>query len=183
MALDVCPSWLSFTLQNRFRRKFHNPDQILSSYIKNGDIAADIGCGPGFFTGAIARLVGDQGRVIAADLQPAMLDRTRKVLEREGMIERARFHKCEADRLTLPEPVDFALTFWMVHEVPDPGSFFAQIAAALKPGGRVLFVEPKMHVMKSMFEKEIKLAEKAGLDAGEKPEISLSRAVLMVKPS
>ena len=70
----VCPWWFCFTFDNALRRLFHNPEAILSPYIRPGFTAINVGPGMGFFTVAMCRLAGKEGRVIAADLQQKMLD-------------------------------------------------------------------------------------------------------------
>ena len=78
----VCPWWLCFTFDNPLRRLIHNPDRLLRSWIAPGQTAIDIGCGMGYFTLPMARLVGNSGRVIAVDLQAQMLDRLQRRAER-----------------------------------------------------------------------------------------------------
>lgn len=70
----VCPPWCCFTFDNIFRRLVQDPNRILRPYIKPGWTVLDIGPGMGYFTIPTARLVGDTGKVIAADLQQEMLD-------------------------------------------------------------------------------------------------------------
>ena len=65
----TCPWWFLFTFDNPFRRLFQDPVIILGPYLKPGDAAVDIGCGMGYFTLPLARLVGSSGYVIAVDLQ------------------------------------------------------------------------------------------------------------------
>jgi len=55
---------------------------------------ADIGCGPGFFTVEMARLVGSRGKVLAVDVQKRMLDILRRRSAEEGVEERIVFHQC-----------------------------------------------------------------------------------------
>ncbi|MBK7711908.1 MAG: methyltransferase domain-containing protein [Bacteroidales bacterium] len=71
----VCPATYSGSLDNFLRRLMHKPAKILSPFIKEGMTVLDMGCGPGFFTAELARLVGEKGKVIAADLQQEMLDK------------------------------------------------------------------------------------------------------------
>ena len=70
----VCPSWLAFVLNNPLRKLLQNPEKILKGLVQEGQTAVDLGCGPGFFTLPLARMVGESGRVIAVDLQSKMLD-------------------------------------------------------------------------------------------------------------
>jgi SAM-dependent methyltransferase len=58
--------------------------------------------------------------------------------------------------------VDFAVALHVVHEIPNPGAFFDQVRQALKPGGRLLVVEPKGHVSAEEFNQMVALSEYAG---------------------
>jgi len=51
----------------------------------------------------------------------------------------------------------------VVHEVPKQAMFFAQIAKALKPSGKLLVFEPRFHVSKNAFEETVTLGETEGL--------------------
>ncbi len=44
-------------LESPFRRLLQNPGRILKKYIRQGMTVLDLGCGPGFFTLEIAKLV------------------------------------------------------------------------------------------------------------------------------
>ena len=83
MAAHVCPWWSAwFTINNPLRRLLHDPQQIVGPYVEPGMTVMDVGCGAGWFSIPMARMVGDQGRVLAVDLQPQMLDMVRR--RREG---------------------------------------------------------------------------------------------------
>ncbi|MDX2512841.1 MAG: methyltransferase domain-containing protein [Desulfobacterales bacterium] len=165
----VCPHKFAFMLDNWIRRLLQNPEKILKGYINPGDTVMDVGCGPGFFTIDMAKMVGPEGRVIAVDLQAKMLTATLKKAARKGVAGQVVAHQCEADRIGFDEQVDFILAYYMVHETSDPPAFFKEAKAMLKESGRLLVVEPKMHVSKSVFEAMVGNAEKAGLDAIDFP--------------
>ncbi len=55
----VCPAEFAGSLDNPLRRLIHNPRKILEPYIRKGMNVLDLGCGPGYFTGELARLVGE----------------------------------------------------------------------------------------------------------------------------
>ena len=97
------------------------------------------------------------------------------------LAERIILHKCEADRIGVSTSVDFALAFYMVHEVPDQEQFFAELGVILKPAGQVLIVEPPIHVSKKAFAETVKIARAAGFIPVEEPKIFLSKAVIMKK--
>ena len=179
MAEPLCPAWLSFTLTNIFRRMAHDPVRILRPFLREGDTALDVGCGPGFFTVPMARMIGDRGLVVAVDIQPKMLEKTRRRGERAGVAGRIRLHLAAADSLGLDVKADFALVFWMAHEVDDLKRFFAEIFAGLKPGGSLLLVEPRGHVMGLRFAEIVAAAVSAGFEPHETAPIRVSRAAVL----
>ena len=177
----LCPWWLAYSFDNSLRRLLHRPEEMLAPYVKEGMRVIDIGCGMGFFSIGMARLVGDQGLVISVDLQQKMLDTVHRRAEKAGVAHRIRLHRCKRDNIGIQEEVDFALTFWMVHEVPDPRILMRQVYAILKPTARLLLVEPKGHVSHSQFQEVVASAGSAGFQLREYPFIGLSRAALLDK--
>jgi len=180
----VCPSSFSCSLDNFIRRLVHKPEKILKSFIKKGMVVLDMGCGPGYFTKEMAKLVGNEGKVIAADIQQGMLDKMSKKLKDLGFENRIEPHQCQAGSTGIKRKVDFILTFWMVHEVPDQKVFFEEMKSLLNPGGKILVAEPKIHVTKKSFSKMINSIESAGFLVIDRPKIVLSRSlVLSLKPA
>lgn len=181
MGPHVCPWWGGYFIDNPLRRWLHNPERILLPYVEPGMTALDFGCGMGLFTIAMARLVGEQGRVIAADLQPQMLDVLRRRAERVGVAGRIRTHLCQPGVMGLDEPLDFALAFWSVHEVPNAGRLLAEIYGCLRPDGRFLAVEPIGHVTAAAFAGMLERAARVGFREQARPSVRLSRAAVLGK--
>jgi len=175
----VCPWWLAYTFDNPLRRIIHNPKTILGDYIKPGMTVMDIGCGLGYFTLGLAELVGETGKVIAVDLQQEMLDIMLKRAKRKGLEQRITSHRAKPDSINNSTKVDFILVFWMVHEVPDPLLFFSEVAANLKPAGKVLYSEPAFHVPAQKFYAILAAADKAGLNKISDITIRFSRTALL----
>jgi hypothetical protein len=90
-------------------------------------------------------------------------------------------HHCRPDDIGVKEKVDFALTFWVVHEVPDAEALLGQIFSILSTEGTYLFVEPKLHVSKVKFERTVELGKKIGFTVIDRPKILFSRAALLSK--
>lgn len=174
----TCPWWLAYTFDNPLRRMLHDPDKIFAGLVQPGQTVVDIGCGMGYFTLGLARLVGPRGRVIAVDLQEQMLKRVRKRADRAGLLSRIELHQCGPESLGLSVPADFVLGFWMVHEVKDRQGFLREVRGLLKPGARFLAAEPRFHVSAQDVQKTVDLAREAGLEAIDHPKIVMSRAVL-----
>jgi ubiquinone/menaquinone biosynthesis C-methylase UbiE len=164
------PDWL--------RRQVQKPQRFLSPLVKPGMTVADIGCGMGFYTVELARLVGNEGRVIAVDLQQQMLERARRKATRLGLSERIEFVQCTHDDIKLSSQLDFALTMWVVHEAADRLKFLRQIAAGLKPSGKYLLAEYKKVVPKRVYIKICSEAASAGLCKIAEPQVGLSYAAV-----
>ena len=180
-AHPVCPPWCCFTFDNIFRRLLQNPNRILRPYIKPGWTVLDVGPGMGYFTIPLAKLVGDKGKVIAADIQHQMLDSLDHRAFKAGVQERIKLRLTKTDSIGLSESIDFCLAFWMVHEVPDRGRFLGEIASKLKPDGLMLIAEPRIHVSKEHFAKTLEIAKSAGLAVIDTPKIFLSHTALLKK--
>lgn len=177
----VCSLRYAFLLSAKARKFIHNPERLLADYLSLGQTAADLGCGPGFFTETMAELVGDIGKVYAVDLQLEMLEMVENRLIEAGLRDRVVLQKCDSESLGLAKQVDFALAFYVVHEVPDPCAFLKQVYAALKPGGRLLLVEPKIHVSAKAFRKTVAMAQAVGFRLSAGPPIFFSRSSLLTK--
>jgi len=184
MANHVCPWWLGYVLVNPLRRLWQRPDQLLAPYVREGMLVLEPGCGMGFFTLDLARMVGPTGRVVAVDLQERMLAGLRRRARRAGLLDRIEARLAQADRLSVADlagHMDVALALHVVHEVPDIAGFFAEIATSLKPEGRLLFVEPRGHVSEDAFAVSLALAEKAGFRVVDRPSIRRDPAALLIK--
>jgi len=177
----VCPSKLSWTLDNFIRKQLHNPYKIFSRFVNKEMIVVDIGCGPGFFTECFAELTGVKGLVIAADLQDEMLEAVKKKIKGKEIEKRILLHKCQTDSIGIDIQVDFVNAFYMVHEVPDSSGLIKEIYKILKSGGIFFISEPKIHVSKDEFNKTVKLAEDSGFKLIEQPRICMSRTAVFKK--
>lgn len=175
----VCPWWLCYSFDNPLRRLFHDPERLLTPFVKPGMTVVDIGCGMGYFTIGLAKLAGPEGKVIAVDLQQQMLDALGRRAKRAGMDGRIVLHRCRKESLGIEGPADFVLVFWMAHEVPDTPRFFGEIFALLKTEGRLLLVEPKVHVAKKSLERTLAACRDAGFRILDEPAVALSRAFLL----
>jgi ubiquinone/menaquinone biosynthesis C-methylase UbiE len=180
----VCPWWLAYTFDNPFRRLFHSPEKIFAPYLKKEMTVVDLGCGMGFFSIGMARMVGDTGKVISVDIQQKMLDILQKRALKAGIGHRILTHCATPHNIGLiryPGRIDLALSFWMVHETPHIENFITEIFSLLKPGGRYLLVEPRGHVSPAHFQRIAAAAVQAGFHVLDHPRIALSHAAWFQK--
>lgn len=176
----VCGVGSAWGLDNVVRKWVQDPNKILKNYVREGMTALDVGCGPGFFSIEMAKLVGKTGWVIAADLQEGMLDKLAAKTRGKEIGKRISLHQCDTDRIGITEKVDFVLAFYMVHEVPDQRKFFQELYSILKPGGKMLIVEPKFHVSLEDFKNTVSIAKEAGFKPLKREKVLLSRAVVLI---
>lgn len=179
----VCPWWLGYTLILPIRKYQHDPEEILSRFIKNGMSVMDYGSAMGYFSIPLARMVGKEGSVYCVDIQPKMLDKLEKraVKYRVSDIIKPLLVGKNFNPSDFFEKLDFVLIFAVVHEVPDQAGLFKEIYSMLKPGGKVLFAEPKGHVKPENFEKSLHLAETAGFTIANEKPIQKGLNALMLK--
>ncbi len=177
----VCPWWFAYTFDNPLRPLFHDSEKMFSPYVREGMSVADIGCGLGYFSLGLARMVKKSGKVFAIDIQQQMLKKLRKRAERSGLSEIIHSHLCRDDSMNIDEPLDFALAFWMIHETPNPEALFKQLHNALKPSGTLFITEPLFHVSKKEFQHELEMALNVGFTIQDKPQIRWSSAVVLKK--
>jgi len=181
----VCPPWVGYLLLNPLRKLLENPDKILGRFVREGMIVLEPGCGMGYFTLPLARMVGPKGRVVAVEIQLKMLSVLERRARKAGLLDRIELRHAGAEGLGVEDlsgQVDFAAALHMIHEMPHQSSFFDEVWKALKPGGRLLVVEPRGHVSQHQFEQTVAAAEKIGF----KPEAVSSkvggRESLLTKP-
>lgn len=131
-------------LEGPDRAAWQKPEQIMDALgIADGSVVADIGAGAGWFTMRLARRVGPQGVVYAQDVQREMLDATRRRVSREGL-SNVRVRLGAGSEPNLPaRALDAILVVDVYPEVVDRVTFLRNLAAAIKPDGRIGVVNYK----------------------------------------
>ncbi len=109
--------------------------------LKLGMTVCDLGCGNGFHSLPLARLIGEKGRVLAVDIQPEMLNLLRESAEREGISNITPILGSVFDPRLPDESVDLILLVDVYHEFSHPEQMLARMKASLKPQGLIALVE------------------------------------------
>jgi len=177
----VCPWWLGYWLVNPLRRLVEPPHRLFGPLVRPGMLVLEPGCGMGYFTLDLARRVGARGRVVAVDLQERMLAALRRRARRRGLAGRVDARLATSASLGVADldgSVDLAVALHVAHEVPDQARFFAELAAALRPGAVLLLVEPPGHVTEAELAASLAAARAAGLRPRPGPPPGPRSAVL-----
>jgi len=172
-------------LDGSLRRFIYRPDKLAEKYVRPKSRVLDFGCGPGFFTRAFTKRVGEGGQVFAVDLQDEMLSILQKRLGPDGLLSRITTHRCAPDTIGLPTNLDgtfdCAFAIFVVHEVPDPERLFREIFGLLKPGGTFYYSEPPFIVSGREFRDHLAEAEKAGFRVAGRKWYFVNRAAVLMK--
>ena len=177
----ICPWQIVPLMDNFLRPLIHNPRRLFGPYVRVGVTVLDVGCGAGFASLGLADLVGEEGLVISADLQPKMLDMVKKRAAKAGFHNRICTHLCGSNRIGVEAQLDFAVAFFMLHEVPDARAFLEELYDLLKTGGLFFLAEPKIHVSRRKFEQVVEEAQSVGFTVLKRPAVIFGRAVLLLK--
>lgn len=109
--------------------------------IGEGMTVADIGAGEGYYTTRLAERVGRHGRVLAQDIDPAVLERLGQRVQRERL-DNVSIKRGSEDDPKLPEKsFDRVFLVHMYHEVSEPYAFLWRLRPALKDNGQVIVVD------------------------------------------
>jgi len=128
-------------LLNAERVKEINPKELLASFgLKQGQVFADVGCGPGFFTLPAAELIGEKGKVYAIDTQQEMLE----FLKKRNPPQCVHLLISGEENIPLKDAeADFALMAYVLHEVRDQTVFLIEVLRILKKNGILLVIDWK----------------------------------------
>ena len=123
------------------REREERPDLLVEAlHLQPGMTVADIGAGSGYLSRRLAPLIAP-GRVLAVDVQPQMVALLDALAQQPGL-KNISPQLGTAQDVKLPDAsVDLAVMVDVYHELAFPYEVMQSILRALKPGGRVVFVE------------------------------------------
>ncbi len=129
-------------LEREEREKEERGDVLLRELaLRPGMNVADVGAGTGYYARRMSPLVGPSGTVYAVDVQPEMI-RMMGELTAKARIGNIKPVLASVDNVKLPDAsIDLAIMVDVYHELEFPFEVMESIVRALKPGGRVAYVE------------------------------------------
>jgi len=129
-------------LERSEREQEERTDLLLAALaLKPGLVIADIGAGTGYLSRRMAAAVGPGGKVLAVDVQPEMVRMLERLARQPGLNNIVPSQGGEDDVKLPAASVDLAIMVDVYHELAFPYEVLASIATALKPDGRLVFVE------------------------------------------
>ncbi len=129
-------------LERPEREEEERPSILVNALgLKPGETVADVGAGSGYLSWRLAREVGPKGRVYATDIQLEMLALLRNAMVSRGITNVVPVLGSRTNSGLLPKSVDLIVMVDVYHEFDHPFEMAGNLVRALKPGGRLVFVE------------------------------------------
>ena len=158
-----CPSSLSWLVELPIRKRYMQP--VLDRVgLKPGETVLELGPGPGAFTVDAARRLEPEGRCIAVDIQPQMIEQVKKRVQQAG-VTNVETHVASAYDLPVEDnSVDRVFMVTVLPEIPDPVRGLKEVYRVLKPSGSFSTTEEYMDPDYPRRVTTIKWAEAAGFE-------------------
>jgi ubiquinone/menaquinone biosynthesis C-methylase UbiE len=166
-------------LERPERVKEEEPAKLVAALdLKPGMVVADVGAGSGYHAFLMAPLVGEKGKVIASDIQQEMLDLIAARAKKAGVANVEPVKGTETDPKLPAGGVDLILMVDVYHEFSHPYEMAERMVAALRPGGRLVFVEFRLEDEKVPIKRVHKMSERQVLkEMGVFPELEHTKTV------
>ncbi len=174
------------------REEEEHPDRLMGALgIPRGSTVIDFGAGVGYFTWRLARRVGPEGRVLAVDIQPEMLEMLTANMRERGIGNVETILSTNEDSGLPSNAADLALFVDVYHELAYPARTMGEVRDALKPEGRLVVVEYRkeepwipIHPLHKMTAQEVRdEIEPMGFDFVELLDFLPRQHVVIFKPS
>jgi ubiquinone/menaquinone biosynthesis C-methylase UbiE len=124
------------------RVAWQKPDEVVAALgLRPGDVACDVGVGPGYFALRMARAVGPAGRVHGVDVDPRMIDLLARRASEAGLANVRPVLARDGEIGLPPEACAAILAVNSFHHFPDRSGALARLATRLVPGGRLAIVD------------------------------------------
>jgi ubiquinone/menaquinone biosynthesis C-methylase UbiE len=173
------------------RYELLRPAELLRSLgLKPGHTIADIGCGPGFFTIPAAELVGENGRVLAADIQGEMLSAVRARVTEHGLSNVRIVKSSDTDVPLPPGCADLVLLAFTLDEIDQRARFLHRVGRLLNADGKMAILEWEKReepdgppiADRVSSDEVVKDAEAAGLRPVEQRSLNEHHYLCILKP-
>lgn len=124
------------------RAQWQKPDEVVAALqLKTGQVACDIGAGPGYFSLRLARAVGEAGHVFAVDVEPRILEALRKRIQSSKAKNISPVLSLPEDPLLPQNACDLILIVDTYHHFPDGPAYLRSLSRSLRPDGQLVNID------------------------------------------
>lgn len=124
------------------RADWQKPDEVVQALeLKPGQIACEIGAGPGYFALRLGRAVGEQGTVFAVEVEPRILEVLRERVAHSDLRNVVPVLGLAEDPMLPPASCDLILTINTFHHLENGIGYLKRLVRSLKPGGRIVNID------------------------------------------
>jgi protein-L-isoaspartate O-methyltransferase len=168
-------SWL----ERPEREKEEDPAKLIKALeIKPGMVIADVGAGSGYHSFRLSPLVGEKGKILAVDVQKQMIAMLNARIKKEKTENVKPILSEEKDPKLPKEEVDLIIMVDVYHEFEHPYEMMEKLVEALKPGGRIAFVEFRLEDDAVPIKLVHKMTERQVIrEMGEFPEMEHTKTI------
>jgi ubiquinone/menaquinone biosynthesis C-methylase UbiE len=162
------PAFITPFIDNPFRRRIQPPEKIVEwMNVKPGMTLLEVGPGPGTFTFAAARQVGERGRIFAIDIQEPVINLLHEKIRRRGV---SNIYPEQASAYDLPyadKQFDRVYMVTVLGEIPDKQRALVEFRRVLKYDGTLAIGEIILDPDYPRRSTVIKWCRKAGFEVTE----------------
>ncbi|MCM1566423.1 MAG: class I SAM-dependent methyltransferase [Dehalobacter sp.] len=137
-----------FPINDPERRKWQDPEKILTDIgLKRGMTFVDVGCGDGYFSIPAARMVGQEGKVIAIDIDKGSIMRLQQKAAEEGFGNLSAEAHAAEETIACEGCADFVFFGIDLHDFADPAQVIRNAGQMLRPSGLLVDLDWKPEPM------------------------------------
>lgn len=124
------------------RDEWQKPAEVLKALqLQHGEVAGEIGAGPGYFALRLARGVGARGAVFAVEVESRILEVLRNRIEESGVVNVVPILGLPSEPLIPLDSCDLILIVDTFHHFPDGVSYLRRLGRSLRKGGRLVNID------------------------------------------
>jgi ubiquinone/menaquinone biosynthesis C-methylase UbiE len=137
-----------FPINDPERRKWQDPEKILTCIgLEPGMTFVDVGCGDGYFAIPAARMVGQEGKVIAVDLDEGSIMRLQQKAAEDGLRHLSAEVRAAEETVACEGCADFVFFGIDLHDFADPAQVIRNARRMLRPSGLLVDLDWKPEPM------------------------------------
>jgi ubiquinone/menaquinone biosynthesis C-methylase UbiE len=141
LTLGIAAAWSVVFAQNAQQDSADTERFIKALEISAGSVVGEIGAGDGTLTLAMAKAVGDEGRVFTNDLNKERMAGLEKAATNAGLKNVTVVEGREAETNFPDQCCDAIFMRNVYHHFGDPPAMNASLLKSLKPGGRLAIID------------------------------------------